>query len=97
MADLGISQMPLKPVAGQPLLMIHEVDLLRALASGKCTYDSPALCAAAKLSGQVRSDDPLSKVQMVFDDNNVAVVIEDDTVVAMITKIDVVEFLAART
>ena len=41
--------------------------------------------------------DPLSRVQQVFDDNNIAVVVEDGRVTGIIAKIDVVEYLAART
>jgi len=97
MVDLGISQMPVKPASGRADLMIHEVDLLRAMASGRCTHDSPVLCAAAKLNGKVRVGDPLSRVQTVFDDNNVAVVVDDDGIVGIITKIDVVEYLTSRS
>ena len=49
------------------------------------------------MRGQVRMDDSLSEVQKVFDDQNVALVMEQETVVGVISKIDVVEFLAART
>ena len=42
-------------------------------------------------------DDSLVKVQEVFDDENVAMVVEDAHVVGVISKIDMVEFLAARS
>ncbi|MCH7603756.1 MAG: CBS domain-containing protein [Planctomycetes bacterium] len=42
-------------------------------------------------------DDSLGKVQKIFDANNIAVVIEEEKVIGIITKIDVVEFLAARS
>ena len=42
-------------------------------------------------------DDSLAKVQQVFDDENVAMVVEDAHVVGVISKIDMVEFLAARS
>ncbi len=35
-------------------------------------------------------------VQHVFDEDNVAVVVEKETIVGIIGKIDLVEFLAAR-
>ncbi len=41
-------------------------------------------------------DDPLTKVQSVFDANNVAIVMDEGKVVGVISKIDVVEFLTAR-
>ncbi|MFQ5494672.1 MAG: pyridoxal-phosphate dependent enzyme [Phycisphaerae bacterium] len=96
MDELGISQMPLKVQDGGPHQMIHEVDLLQALVSGECTPGDNVRRAAKSLKGRVAPEDPLSAVQMVFDDNNVAFAVEGDRIVGVITKIDVVEFLAAR-
>jgi cystathionine beta-synthase len=97
MSELGISQMPVGP-AGEDsgLLMIHEVDLLQSLVSGECTPEDSVLKTAKTLEGQVSIDDPLTRVQSVFDDNNVAVVIAEGNVSGIISKIDMVEFLAAR-
>jgi cystathionine beta-synthase len=97
MNDLGISQMPVTRANGGPLLMIHEADLLQSLVTGQCSPDDPVRRAAKPLSGKVHLDDPLTKVQAVFDADNVAVVVEHDEVVGIVGKIDVVEFLAART
>jgi cystathionine beta-synthase len=97
MSELGISQMPVGPVGeGSGLLMIHEVDLLQSLVSGECTPEDSVLKAAKTLEGQVSIDDPLTRVQSVFDENNVAVVIAEGNVSGIISKIDMVEFLAAR-
>ncbi|MBS36372.1 MAG: pyridoxal-5'-phosphate-dependent protein subunit beta [Thiotrichales bacterium] len=97
MSELGISQMPLSADNGDGRLMIHEVDLLQSLVSGDCTPDDPVKKAATALRGQVLLDDSLSEVQRVFDEQNVAVVIEQEDVIGVISKIDVVEFLASRT
>lgn len=95
MSDLGISQMPLR--GDDPnLMMIHELDLLQSLVSGACTPEDTVLKAAKDLHGQVAVNDPLTKVQSIFDDNNVAVVVDESHVVGVISKIDVVQFLAAR-
>ena len=97
MSELGISQMPLSPAGEQSgLLMIHEVDLLQSLVSGECTPEDSVLKTAKTLEGQVSIDDPLTRVQSVFDENNVAVVIAEGNVSGIISKIDMVEFLAAR-
>ena len=77
--------------------MIHEVDLLQSLVSGRCTSDDCALKAAKPLAGRVALDDSLARVQEVFDQDNVAVVIDGDTVIGIIGKIDVVQYLAARS
>ena len=97
MAELGFSQMPVRNANGSCNYMVHELDLLRALANGTCRADENVMLAAAALQGQVAPDDSLSKVQLIFDDNNIAVVFENHEVVGIITKIDVVEFLAARS
>jgi len=97
MKALGISQMPLARRGDGPHLMIHEVDLLQSLVGGQCTAEDEVWRAAKPLEGQVGLDDPLSKVQQIFDQHNVAVVMDDGEVVGIISKIDVVEYLARRS
>ncbi|MCH8005759.1 MAG: pyridoxal-phosphate dependent enzyme [Planctomycetes bacterium] len=97
MNNLGISQMPVVRHNGGPYLMIDEVDLLQSLVSGKCTANDNVLVAAKPLQGQVSLDDSLSKIQEIFDQNNIAVVMERDDITGIISKIDVVEYLAARS
>ena len=96
MNELGISQMPVARTNADSPMMIHEGDLLRSLVNGECAPGDPVLRAAKPLQGQVSMDDPLSVVQKVFDENNIAVVMESGTVSGIISKIDVVEFLAAK-
>ncbi len=97
MNELGISQMPIAAENGGSRMMIHEGDLLQSLVSGTCAAGDPVLRAAKPLRGEVSLDDPLTKVQRIFDEDNVAVVIEGGRVAGIISKIDVVEFLAARS
>jgi len=97
MADLGISQMPVaRSDEGGQLKMIHEVDLLQSLVNQEHTAMDTVEHAAADLEGQVGIDDSLSAVQTVFDDQNVAVVVENGGVTGVISKIDVIEYLAAQ-
>ena len=96
MSDMGISQMPVVPKSGGSLKIIHEVDLLQSLVNQECTLDDAVARIAKDLQGQVKIDDPITAVQAVFDDENVAMVVENGKVTGVITKIDVVEFLAAR-
>jgi cystathionine beta-synthase len=97
MSEMGISQMPIKPDESHGLMMVHEIDLLRALATGECKSDDPVIKAAAPLNGTVSIDDSLTKVQRIFDNGEVAVLIEDGMPTGIIAKIDVVEFLAAKS
>jgi len=97
MSTLGYSQLPLRePADGTVLRMVHELDILQSLVSGRCTADDPVSSVAEPLEGQVALDDPLTAVQSVFDAQNVAVVVDGGKVVGIISKIDVVQFLAAR-
>ena len=96
MSDLGISQMPVRCTEEGHLMIVHELDLLQSLVSGRCTPSDTVDAAAKPLQGQVALDDPLTRVQNVFDQHNVAMVVEGGAVVGVISKIDVVEFLAAR-
>ena len=98
MADLGISQMPIDADdSNESMMIIHEVDLLQSMVRGECTADCDVLRAAKPMHGMVGLDDSLAKVQEVFDDENVAMVVEDAHVIGVISKIDMVEFLAARS
>ncbi len=97
MSELGISQMPVTSSEGAAHLMIHELDLLQSLVSGACTAEDPVVRAGKRLEGQVALDDPLSKVQQVFDQHNIAVVVDGGDIIGIVSKIDVVEFLAARS
>jgi len=97
MSELGFSQLPLQGAnPGDPLRMVHELDILQGLVSGRCTADDPVTGVAKTLEGQVALDDPLITVQSVFDAHNVAVAVDGGRVVGIISKIDVVQYLAAR-
>ena len=96
MTELGISQMPIAAKNGGTLKIIHEVDMLHSLVNQECTLDDTVSRVAKELQGQVHVNDPITTVQEVFDDENVAMVVENGEVTGVITKIDVVEFLAAR-
>ncbi len=96
MSEYGYSQMPVRCNGNGHHMMIHEIDLLKALAGGSCSQEDPVSKAATPLQGCVKIDDPIAKVQEIFDENNVAVVIDNDTISGIITKIDLIEFLAGR-
>ena len=85
MSELGISQMPLAENGGDAeLKMVHEVDLLQSLVDGSCTADDPVAQAATMLEGQVKLEDSLTEVQRVFDQHNVAIVIDAESIIGVI-------------
>lgn len=97
MNELGISQMPVTQTNGGPLEMIHEADLLQGLVSGSCKPDDPIKGYTKELHGQVGPDDPVTRVQRIFDEDNVAVVVDEGAVTGVVSKIDLVEYLTARS
>ncbi len=96
MKELGISQLPVME-DGKMCGIVAEVDLLRALVTGGKTLDTPI--------GEVVEDDyatvtPNTKIELlqgVLADAKVAIVEDRDAVVGIITKIDLIDFLAKHT
>ena len=95
MKQHGISQVPV--LDGHKLRgLVHEVDLLRHLVSGGFTLDST-------IEGLVESDygtvTPSTKVELlkgVLADAKLAIVMEKDELIGVVTKIDLIDFLASR-
>ena len=92
MSATGISQMPVASGKGD-LRMIEELDILRAVASGEYGLEDTVREIARPLQGQICLSDNLSQVQQIFEQNNVAVVVDDGAVAGIINKIDLLEFI----
>ncbi len=92
----GISQMPVEDSSGRAVGMVAEYDLLNTLISGAHKFHDPIDPIVAPLQGVVSSGTALGALRDVFAQDNVAVVKEQDRVIAIVTKIDVIEFLAGR-
>jgi cystathionine beta-synthase len=95
MANTGISQMPIASGQGD-LRMIEELDILRAVASGEHTLEDPSRDVARPLQGKVERHGTLSDVQQVFENNNVAVVVDGGVITGIINKIDLLEFITQK-
>lgn len=92
----GISQMPVQKADGNALGMVHEQDLYEALISGKRRGTDAVETVMATLQGQVKKSTPLGKLREVFSQDNVAVVCDGEKVLSIVTKIDLIEYLASR-
>ncbi|HEY1418943.1 MAG TPA: pyridoxal-phosphate dependent enzyme, partial [Myxococcaceae bacterium] len=92
----GISQMPVRDTHGSAVGMIHEYDLLNALVSKKQGFHDPIDSLIAPLQGVVSPEATLNRLREVFAQDNVAVVKEHEQVVGIVTKIDLIEYLAER-
>jgi cystathionine beta-synthase len=91
----GISQLPV--IEGSKLRgMIQEVDLLRHLVSGAGTLDS---AIAELVESDYATVTPSTKVELlksVLGDAKIAIVTDKESVIGVITKIDLIDYLARR-
>jgi cystathionine beta-synthase len=92
----GISQVPLIDGAGHPVGMVHEVDVLRGLNEGKVDAASPAKAIATPLGGLIYPKARIEELFRIFETDQVGVVVDQDRIVAIVSKIDVLEFMARR-
>jgi cystathionine beta-synthase len=91
----GISQLPVLS-EGKLAGIVGEVDLLRALVSGGRTLDSPITEVLEDDYATVTPNTKIELLQGVLADAKVAIVEEGDEVVGIVTKIDLIDFLARR-
>jgi cystathionine beta-synthase len=96
MKALGISQLPVVE-HGKLYGIVAEVDLLRALVTGGKTLESPIGEVVEDDYGTVTPNTKIELLQAVLADAKVAIVEEGDQVIGIITKIDLIDFLARNT
>jgi cystathionine beta-synthase len=96
MKTLGISQLPVIE-RGKLRGVVAEVDLLRALATGGKTLESPITEVVEDDYATVTPNTKIELLQSVLADSKVAIVEEGEDVVGIVTRIDLIDFLAKRT
>ena len=90
---LGISQLPVVE-RGKLCGIVAEVDLLRHLVTGLKTLDSTIGELIESDYATVTLDTKIELLQGVLNDAKVAIVAEQEQVVGIVTKIDLIDFLA---
>jgi cystathionine beta-synthase len=93
MKELGISQLPVME-GGKMCGIVSEVDLLRALVSGGETLESPIAEVVEDDYATVTPNTKIEVLQGILADARVAIVEDSDAVVGILTKIDLIDFLA---
>lgn len=94
--QLGISQLPVvdkRKLKG----VISEVDLLRFMVSGAKTASSSIASLIESDYATVTPDTKVELLQGVLADARAAIVTEKDAVVGIVTKIDLIEYLAKKS
>ncbi len=92
----GISQMPVTGEGGRAVGMIHEYDLLNAVASGAHKQSDVIDRIVSPMQGVVSPGASVQRLREVFAQDNVAVVKDGEKVIGIVTKIDLIEYLAER-
>jgi cystathionine beta-synthase len=92
----GISQLPVVEPDARPIAMLHEVDLLQALLDGRHKLDDPISGVMKPLAGVVTLRTPVSRLKELFASDHVAIVKEGDRLTAILTKIDLIDWLGTR-
>jgi cystathionine beta-synthase len=97
MRDNGVSQMPVLEAAGRGLAgIVAEVDLLNFLVKGDGNLDSAIDDLIESDYATVTPSTRIHLVRNIFNDATIIVVQDGDQVVDVITKIDLIEYLAER-
>jgi cystathionine beta-synthase len=93
---LGISQLPVVD-KGKLKGIISEVDLLRHMVSGPKTASSSIAALVESDYATVTPDTKIELLQGVLADARAAIVTEGEAVVGIVTKIDLIEYLAKKS
>ena len=92
----GISQMPVLD-GGKLVGIITEYDVLHHLVSGRATQQSTVAEVMVRRVATVSMHDSAGDLPNIFERGEVAIVVaHDQSVLALLTKMDLIEFLASR-
>lgn len=92
----GFSQMPIVDEHDKPVAIIHEVDILHKLQAGNIEFESLAHEVAQPINGVVNLNTPLATLNQIFDQNQVAIVVDDNKLVSIISQIDMIEYIMRK-
>ncbi|MEX0876635.1 MAG: pyridoxal-phosphate dependent enzyme [Phycisphaerales bacterium] len=90
----GISQVPVVGSSGKPTGIVHEVDILRGLQDGSVKGDTPISAIANPIAGLLHTKARVEELYGIFETDHVAIVIDESQIVGVISKIDLIEYLA---
>ncbi len=92
----GVSQVPVVDGHGHVKSLVHEVDILRSLQSGTATISSQAKAVAQPVGGLIYPKARIEELYRIFETNQVAIVVDNSSIVGVVSQIDVIEFLSKR-
>jgi cystathionine beta-synthase len=93
----GVSQVPIAGDNGSlPSSIVHEVDVLRGLQSGKVSPTSKASEVAHAIGGLIYPKARIEELFRIFETDQVGVVVDQNTIVGIVSKIDVLDYMSRR-
>lgn len=93
----GISQVPIVDESGRPTGIIHEIDVLHALQSGKAQLGAPASTIVQPLGGLIYPKARIEELYRIFETDRVAIVVDANAVVGIVSKIDLIDYMSRIT
>ncbi len=90
----GISQVPVVDGAGKPTGIVHEVDILRGLQDGSVQTQTKIGTIAHEIGGVLHPKARVEELYGIFETDHVAIVIDGDQILGVVSKIDLIEHLA---
>ncbi len=97
MKQKSYSQLPVVDERGHGIGMVHEVDLLTALLEKRLKSTDRIEDVVQPLAGRVRRETPIRQLLDIFNQGNIAVVIENEKPIAIVSKIDLIDFIARHS
>ncbi|MCB0352873.1 MAG: pyridoxal-phosphate dependent enzyme [Bdellovibrionales bacterium] len=95
--EKGISQLPVLDESGKPSRIVHELDILRGLQSGTVGQDAQLNDVAHDIGGLTSPKARIEELFKIFDEDQVAMVVDGGKLVGIVSKIDVIEYIASRS
>ncbi|MGQ0569613.1 MAG: CBS domain-containing protein, partial [Armatimonadota bacterium] len=95
MKEYDISQLPVID-AGRLVGLVGDVDLLTYLLEGEHSTEDPIAPLVEPAPPVVTTETPVEELATIFTTANAAVVVRHGNVVGIVTKIDLIDFLARR-
>ena len=96
MRDHGVSQIPIVDERGAPQGIVHEIDVLRAMERGQIDAQTPAGEVMHDIGGLVYPKARVEELFGIFEKDQVAIVVDASRVVAVISHIDLIEYLSRK-
>lgn len=96
MRSRGVSQVPVVDADRHPLGIVHEIDVLRGLQTGKISLASKASEVSQELGGLVYPKARIEELYSIFEKDQVAIVVDAGGIVGVLSQIDLIDYMSKK-